>query len=210
MSRPSSDAVNHPLSLPTGRLGVALLATVPATLLVLATIIHPPRLNLAGAETWRNLHFALLFVFPLVGLAPWIVARRAGRAYGWLAGILGYGFATAYAGLDLLAGVGGGALVISGNSDKTGPIFAMARILEQIGGISLVLGCAVAAVAAFRLVGWRALAGGVVAIVGAFLLGPMGFHIYPGRGTLATGVLTIGFALLAVAVTSGRRGTQPG
>lgn len=194
------DAVpNLPLIIPTGRLGVGLVATIPTTLLVLATIIHPPRLDLQGAETWRNLHFALLFVFPLVALAPWIVARRAGRVYGWLAGIAGYGFATAYTGLDLLAGVGGGALVLSGNSDVTGPVFAMAKILEQIGGISLILACAVAAVAAFRAVAWRALPGGILAIFGAFLL--LQFHIYPGRGTLATGVLAIGFALLAIAVT---------
>ncbi len=202
-----TDGPNRPLTIPTGRVGVALIATIPATILVLATIIHPPRLDDAGAETWRNLHFALLFVFPLVGLAPWIIARRAGPVYGWLAAILGYGFATAYTGLDLLAGVGGGALVLSGRSDATGPVFAVAKILEQIGGISLILACLLAAVAAFRLVGLRALAGGVLATAGAYLL--LQFHIYPGRGTLATGVLTIGFSLLAVAITNRPGKAQP-
>lgn len=202
-----NEIADRPLTLPTGRVGIALVATIPTTLLVLATFIHPPQLDDAGAESWRNLHFALLFVFPLVGLAPWIIARRAGRVFGWLAGILGYGFATAYTGLDLLAGVGAGALVLSGNSEATGPVFAMAKILEQVGGASLILGCLVATVAACRLVGWRSLPGGVLAVAGAFLL--LQFHIYPGRGTLATGLLTIGFALLAVAVTSRPTATQP-
>lgn len=192
--------MNRPVTVPTGRAGVALLATIPTTLLVLATIIHPADLDKGSAETWRNLHFVLLFVFPLVGLAPWIIARRAGRAYGWLSGIAGYGFATAYTGLDLLAGVGGGALVLSGNANVTGTIFAISRILEQIGGISLVLACAVAAVAAVRVAGGSAVPGGALAIAGAVLL--LQFHIYPGRGTLAVGVLALGFALLAVAVTS--------
>lgn len=202
-----STTANRPVTLPTSRLGVGLIATVPTTILVLATLIHPPRLDEASAETWRNLHFALLFVFPLVGLAPWIIARRAGRVYGWVAGFLGYGFATAYTGLDLLAGVGGGALVLSGNADVTGPVFAIAKVLEQLGGVSLILGCLVAAVAAVRLVGWRAIPGGVFALAGAILL--LQFHIYPGRGTLATGLLTIGFAVLAVAVTARQRAAQP-
>jgi hypothetical protein len=174
----------------------------PAVLCALIGLTHPMDLNAGTAEHWRDMHILLIPVFPLIGLAPWLVARQVNPRLGYLAAILGYGFATFYTSLDLLAGVAGGALVMSGNTDATGPVFAVARALARVGAWSLVLGAVVASAAAFRRSRIAAVPGAVLAIGGAALV--YRGHIYVPVGTLAMLLLAVGFAWLAVVVT--RRG----
>ena len=90
---------------------LALLVSVPALLCAAIGLTHPPTLNAASADHWRNMHIVLIPIFPLIGLAPWLIARRAGVAWSRAGAVFGYGFATFYTSLDLLAGVAGGALV---------------------------------------------------------------------------------------------------
>lgn len=111
-----------------------------------------------------------------------------------------------YTSLDLLAGVAGGALVLAGTPDVTGPIFAIARVLGTIGVVSLVLGCLVAGVAAFRVAGVTSLPGAFLATVGAALVQPG--HIYLGLGTVA--MLLLAGGLLVMVLTMQRaRAAQP-
>ena len=171
-----------------------LLVTVPAVLCALVGLTHPATLDASSALYWRNLHLALIPVFPLIGLAPWLIARRAGVWLGRLGALFGYGFAIFYTALDILAGVAGGALISAGDTGT--PVFEIARILGVIGVVSLVLGCLVASFAAFRTGDVRTLPGAVLACVGAVLVQP--FHIYAGLGTLAMLLLAGGFAILAI------------
>ena len=179
-------------------------ATLPALLCALIGLAHPGDLTVSTAELWRNIHLALIPVFPLIGLAPWLVARQGGRRLGWLAAVGGYGYATFYTSLDLLAGVGGGAMVLGGEADSTGPIFAIARVLARIGVWCLVAAAVVATVAAVRRVGATAVPAGLVAVVGSYLV--YRGHIYFPVGTLAMLLLAGGFGALALLVT---RSTTP-
>ncbi len=184
---------------------VQLLVTVPTVLALIAGFFHPENLTEETAARWWALHLVLLFVFPAMGLAPWLVARQVDRRLGRVAAIGGYGFATCYTALDVLAGIGGGAMVLGGQADATGPLFRVANQLAQAGVYALVFGTIVAAVAALLRAGPIALVGGLPAVVGAYLIARG--HIYVPMGTLALTLLALGYAVLAWAVfrTQGAR-----
>ncbi|MET3767838.1 hypothetical protein ABIB15_000500 [Marisediminicola sp. UYEF4] len=185
--------------MPRSRLLLLLGVTAPALACALVGLTHPMRLTVDTALYWRNVHIALIFVFPLIGLAPWLIARRVNRRLGWIAALGGYGFATLYTALDILAGVAAGALALGGEADATGPVYAIARVLARIGVWALIAGVVVAGIAAFLQARLAAVPGLVLAAVGAYLVYPG--HIYFPVGTAAMGLLAAGFALLALAVT---------
>jgi hypothetical protein len=194
--------VSSPARAAVSRRSLVLLVATPAVLCALVGLTHPATLDASSALYWRNLHLALIPVFPLIGLAPWLVARRGGKWLGRLGGLFGYGFAIFYTALDILAGVAGGALINAG--DTASPVFEVARVLGFIGVVSLVLGCLVASLAAFRAGHVRTLPGAVLACAGAVLVQP--FHIYAGLGTLAMLLLAGGFVVL---VLTGERRPDP-
>ena len=119
--------------MPRSRLLLLLGVTAPAIACALVGLTHPMRLTADTALYWQNMHIVLIFLFPLIGLAPWLIARRVDRRLGWIAALGGYGFATLYTALDILAGVAAGALVLGGEADATGPVYAIARVLARIG-----------------------------------------------------------------------------
>jgi len=173
--------------------------TAPAIAGALVGLTHPMRLTADTALYWQNMHIVLIFLFPLIGVAPWLIARRVDRRLGWIAALGGYGFATLYTALDILAGVAAGALVLGGEADATGPVYAIARILARIGVWSLIAAVIAAGVAAFLQARMAAVPGLVLAAIGAYLVYPG--HIYFPVGTAAMGLLAAGLALLALAVT---------
>lgn len=181
------------------RLRLVLLVAVPALLCGAIGLTHPPTLNAGSAEYWRNMHIALIPLFPLLGLAPWLIARRAGPWFGRGGAVLGYGFAVFYTSLDVLAGVAGGALVASGHPDASGQVFAIARVLAAIGVVSLALGSVLAGVAAFRVAGLASIPGSLLATVGAVLVLPG--HVYLGLGTVAMLLYAGGYAVMAWTVS---------
>jgi hypothetical protein len=185
--------------MPRSRLLLLLGVTAPAIACALVGLTHPMRLTADTALYWQNMHIVLIFLFPLIGLAPWLIARRVDRRLGWIAALGGYGFATLYTALDILAGVAAGALVLGGEADATGPVYAIARVLARIGVWSLIAAVIAAGVAAFLQARMAALPGLVLAAIGAYLVYPG--HIYFPVGTAAMGLLAAGFALLALAVT---------
>lgn len=185
--------------MPRSRFLLLLGVTVPAIACALVGLTHPMRLTADSAHYWQNMHIVLIFLFPLIGLAPWLIARRVDRRLGWIAALGGYGFATLYTALDILAGVAAGALVLGGEADATGPVYAIARVLARIGVWSLIAAVVVAGVAAILRARLAAVPGLVLAAVGAYLVYPG--HIYFPVGTASMGLLAAGFALLALAVT---------
>lgn len=182
------------------------LATVPTLVVLLVGITHPLNLTEEAAQSWQTLHLVLLPVFPLMGLAPWIVARTADRRLGWLAAIGGYAFATGYTALDVLAGIGGGAMVLGGQSDATGPLFRIANQLALVGVYGLVFGTLVASIAAVLRGRWLAIPGAALALVGSYMISTE--HIFSPLGTLALGLVVVGYAILATAVTRTPRGAS--
>jgi len=185
--------------MPRSRLLLLLGVTAPALACALVGLTHPTRLTAETALYWQNMHIGLIFLFPLIGLAPWLIARRVDRRLGWIAALGGYGFATLYTALDVLAGVAAGALVLGGETDATGPVYEIARVLARIGVWSLIAAVVVAGVAAFLQARMAAVPGFVLAALGAYLVYPG--HIYFPVGTASMGLLAAGCALLALAVT---------
>lgn len=181
------------------RLPLIIGVAAPALVCALIGLIHPRTLTAESASLWQNMHIVLIPLFPLIGLGPWLIARRVDRRLGWLAAVLGYGFATFYTSLDLLAGVGAGAVVLGGESDARTPLFAIARVLAVVGVWSLILGAVVAGIAGFIRARLAAIPGAVLAIIGAYLVYPG--HVYFPIGTLAMLLLAAGFTILAFAVT---------
>ncbi|MEY2847392.1 MAG: hypothetical protein RI885_57 [Actinomycetota bacterium] len=181
------------------RIGVIALATVPTIVVLLVGLTHPTRLTEQSAEWWRNLHIILLPVFPFMGLAPWLVARAVDRRLGWVAAIGGFGFATCYTSLDVLAGIGGGAMMLGGESDASGPLFRIGNQLAQVGVYSLVGATLVASIAAIVRARLVAIPGALLALVGAYLIADG--HVYFPQGTLALALVAGGYAILATLVT---------
>ena len=174
-------------------------AVAPALVLALLTPAHPTSNTADTALTWQNLHIVLLPILPLVALAPWLVAREVDRRLGWVAGVLGFVYACFYTSLDVLAGIGAGALAVAGFDAARSPLYAMGRNLAIVGIVALTAATLVASAGAFRRAGLLALPGAVLATAGSvlFYFG----HVYPGRGTLAMLLLAGGYAALMLAVT---------
>lgn len=146
---------------------------------------------------------ALLPVFPLLGLAPWLVARHAGRALSWLTALLGYTYAVFYTALDVLAGIGTGAVRDRvGDTPAIAVLFVQANDLATVGVWSLLVATVTAAVVALRRGGAAALPGAALVIAGATVF--LDSHIYWPRGGLAMLALAAGWALIAWATRFGR------
>lgn len=179
---------------------VAAVVVVPPLLLAAASLVHPGALTAGTAARWRDLHVALLPVFPLLGLAPWLVARRAGRALSWLTAGLGYTYAAFYTALDVLAGIGAGTLRARvGDTPAIGALFTEANDLAAVGVWSLLAATVAAAVVALRR-GGAALPGAVLVVVAATVF--LDSHIFWPRGGLAMLALATGWALILWATRS--------
>jgi len=179
---------------------------VPFALLAIASLFHPVNLTDDTAGLWFGLHLALIPVFPLVGFVPWLVARRVDRRLGWVAGALGFLYAAFYTSLDLLAGVGAGAVQLAGVPDAKAGLYAIGRVVAMVGVVSLVAAAVVASVAAFVVARLTALPGALLAVAGAVLL--YRGHVYFGYGTLSMLLMAAGFTVLALVTDRGRTATE--
>jgi len=83
----------------------------PALLLALAGLVHPHELTTGSAARWIDLHLLLLPVFPLLGVAHWLLLRKVHGPLAWQARLAAFGYANFYTALDVLFGIGMGALV---------------------------------------------------------------------------------------------------
>lgn len=175
-------------------------AALPPLALAAAGLVHPIYLTNASAMRWHDLHVVLLPVFPLLAVGPWLLGRRHGRVLGWATGLLGYTYATFYSALDVLAGIGAGALQ-ERHLGGTFALFAQADALARIGTWAYLAATALTAAAschanrrsARALI--RTLTGTVLVVVGAWTFRTS--HVFWPQGVLAMLALTAGWAILA-------------
>lgn len=177
------------------RFSVVAVVALPPLLLALVGLAHPHDLTDGTAASWRNLHIALLPIFPLLGLAPWLVVRPHSRVLGWAAALLGYVYAVCYTALDVLAGIGAGALQAENGGSGTTVLFAQGGGLALYGEWAYVAAALLASALAIRRVGLIAVPGAALAVTGAFLF--LDNHIYWPIGVLSMALLTLGWAALA-------------
>ncbi|WP_375001069.1 hypothetical protein [Aeromicrobium sp. CTD01-1L150] len=187
------------------RLRLIVPVTVPPLLVAAVALMHPSPLTVENAEHWQHVHTVLLFLFPLVALGPWLVARRVSRPAAVVVGVVAYVYATAYTALDVLAGIAGGAIKAA-EAGGLGIVFPVAGRFELVGGVALVAASALAVGVVSRELAWRTAPAGLLVVAGAWLHWQQ--HVYPPWGVTALVMLGAGWGLLAWQLTarpSGRR-----
>ena len=178
--------------------GVLLAAGVPGLLLAAVGTTHPGSLTAATSEHWRAVHVVALPLFPLLPLGPWLLARSIDRRLGWVVGLLGYVFATFYTALDVLAGIGAGALQVRSATDGIGVLFSEGDALARVGTLAYLAACVLAAAAVLTRARLTAVPGAVLAVGAAWSLRTS--HIFPPRGVLTMLAASLGWVLLALAL----------
>lgn len=193
--------------MPRSRLLLLVIGGVPPLALSALGLLHPHHLTDDTAALWRNLHIILLPIFPLLALAPWLVARRENRVVGWLVALLGYVFAAGYTALDVLAGIGAGALQAdNGGMGKT-VLYAEGNDLADYGVWAYLLAGVLASAVAIRRTGLVAVPGSLLVVVGAYLF--LDSHIYWPTGGIAMLLLAAGWMYLLWEPTWNDRGRAP-
>jgi hypothetical protein len=176
----------------------------PAVLLAGAGLTHPQHLTVGDASWWAMLHALLLVLFPLLGLAHWLLLRGIGGALAWTARLAAFMFAAFYTALDVLAGIGTGTLVENGtdpDATEVHLLFQAGNDLGFVGGLSFVVACTASSVVLIRQAGRRATPGGLL-LVAASIPYFLGSHIYWPVGVVTMLLLALGFGLLTVAAPS--------
>jgi hypothetical protein len=174
-------------------------AALPAVLLAGIGLSHPTLLNAGTADWWTTLHLILVPVFPLLGVAVWLLLRDDRTAVGWGGRIAAIAYVVFYGALDAVSGIATGTVVRAGepaDSPVVTALFGVGNLLGHVGGYSffvaviLVLGSA-----------WRRGARGWMFFVAVGILLVSGYsfttsHIYWPRGGLTMLALALGFALI--------------
>ena len=182
---------------------VALVA-LPALVLAGIGLLHPLHLTAAAATRWRDIHVVALFVFPLLGVPPWLLLRHRSRPLAGFAAVLGYVYAAGYTALDVLAGIGAGTLKVDGLGGQV-DLYRPADALGRVGTVALLI----AAVLTVTVVGLdRPLltVPGSVLVLGA-AISFLTSHIVAPRGVITMVGLAAGWTLLVLG--AGRRARRP-
>ena len=167
---------------------------LPPLVLAAIGVTHPVHLTAASAEYWRNLHIAILPIFPLLAFAPWILVRGAGMVLGWVVGVLGFLYAAFYTALDVLAGIGAGGLASDGMGMATSTVFGLGSHLGEVGSVAFIAAVLVSAGSCIVRFRTAAIPGSVLVSVGAILF--HNAHIYFPAGVIGQLCLALGWAWL--------------
>jgi len=197
----------HDVSTRRARPWVLVAAVLPPLLLAGLGVMHPRELGDGTAVRWTVLHLVLLPLFPLLGVAPWLVARRGPRLAGGAALLLGFVFAVFYTALDVPAGVGTGMLQQAGQTEGVPVLFRTGNELSLVGVYAYLTATVLAAGVALRRAGWSALPGAVVVVLAAVSF--LGSHVYWPVGVLTMLGLALGWGLLLVPVRGGVHSSPP-
>jgi hypothetical protein len=179
---------------------------LPGLLLAGFATQHPPGLTPATAHHWWTMHVLLIPVFPLLPLALLVLLRADNGVLAWAARVTGYGFATFYTALDVLAGIAAG-LVVENDGRASQNMLRLFEIGDRLGlaGVWMLLACAVLTTVALGLPhGPWVIPGGLVLAGACYVFSYS--HIFFPVGAMAMVGLAVGTALLALAAPVPQRG----
>lgn len=185
--------------------GRGLLVALSGLLVAAIGLTHPLFLRPETAVSWRTGHFLLLFGFPLVAVALWVVMRGERGPAAWAVRVLAIGYSLLYGALDSIAGIGAPEMVIrtSQRGDPRAPIEDLFFIGDKLGAIgvgSLALAALLAAAVVFRRSGnLLAPVGGVVVALACYPFEL--YHVFPPRGVLAIAAIGLGIGVIEAART---------
>ena len=184
-------------------LGAVLVVAVPPVALAIAGLPHPRTLTPGDALVWRNIHLVALWLFPLLGVAPWLVLRERHPRLAVVAALLGYVYAAGYTALDVLAGIGAGGLALAGLPGE-GVLFSLGNALALPAVAAYLVATVLAALATVATRRPIAVLGGLLAVAGAVSF--LTSHIYPPRGVITMLALGAGWSILVAARPRRRAG----
>lgn len=174
-------------------------------------VTHPTDLTPATAPYWRDLHVALVILFPLLGVNLWWLLSGIPGPAAWLARAGGLVYMAFYGALDVLAGIGTGLLVadagVPADGELTSLLFSAGNALAEIGVWALLLACIIASILIVARVGRRALVGGALLCAAALLF--LQSHIYFPIGVATMLLMAVGFGWLQWARLSIPRAGSP-
>ncbi len=171
---------------------------VPHLVVAAIGLTHPAGLTVESAHHWQVMHTVLLPLFPLLALGPWLVARAVDPRSGVVVGVIAFVYACFYDALDILAGIGGGAIK-GAEAGGLGIILPVARDLGTIGSYAHLAATSLAAGLALRATGFaRGLPGVALVLAGSIMFWQE--HVYRPWGVLAMVLLAAGWSWLVVAI----------
>ncbi len=156
---------------------------------------HPHGLTSETAMYWRTLHVILLPLFPLLAVNLWWLLTGESGPIPWLARSLGLVYLAFYTALDVLAGIGAGALVAAGTDpgDRvTQELFSQANSLAEIGVWAFLGAVVLTGSVLTRRHGPAALPGALILALAAFAF--LRSHVYFPYGVATMVAMSIGFA----------------
>ena len=178
-----------------------MVGAVAVSPLVLAGVglSHPTLLTTGSAAWWTTMHLVLLPLFPLLGVAVWILLRHDRTAVGWGGRVAAVVYTAFYGGLDAVSGIAAGTVVQTGadpKSELVASLFSAGRPLGQIGAYAFFVAVILVLASAWRSGsrGWLFYAAAGVALVSAYLF--TAGHIYWPKGVVAMLGLAAAFAVI--------------
>lgn len=203
--------------MPRKRILAIAVVSVPSLALGALGLTHPHHLDGETASWWLNLHLILLPLFPLLGVAIWVLLRGHTGALAWAARAAALSYIVLYGALDAIAGVGVGAVMVESgqaSSDSVAGLDALYSIGNKLGllGAGSFLAAAILTVAAFGFARPRPrwslfIPGAVVLLVAASFF--LRSHIYWPVGVITVLAIGVGFALIEASRPQQRPGELP-
>lgn len=173
--------------------------TVPPVALAGIGLSHPTLLTADSAPWWTTMHFILMPLFPLLGVAIWVLSRDDKTAIGWGGRVAALIFVPFYTALDAISGIAAGTVTRAG-ADPTSQIvtslFAAGRPLGYIGSYAFFVAVILVLASAWRsgTRGWLFFVAAGVALISAYLFTTS--HIYFPKGVIAMIGIAASFAAL--------------
>ena len=184
----------------SGWVRTAVLA-VPPLVLAVAGVTHPMELTAATAHHWLVMHVVLVPVFPLLGVAVWVLLAGDDGVLAWLARGSAFVYAAFYGALDAVNGVAAGVLVartaVGDADDPTAALRPMLRLgndLGWVGSSAFLAAVLLTVVVLLRRPGRRPWLGAVVAVAASVSF--LDSHVYWPRGVVTMVLLAAGMVLL--------------
>lgn len=185
---------------------------LPPVVLAGVGLSHPTLLSTESASWWTTMHLVLLPLFPLLGVAIWVLLRHDRTAVGWGGRVAAVIYTAFYGGLDAVSGIAAGTVVQAGadpKSELVTSLFSAGRPLGTIGAYAFFVAVVLVLASAWRggTRGWQFYVAAGIALVSAYLF-TVG-HIYWPKGVVAMLGLAVSLATVEWSRSRASRSPRP-
>jgi len=172
------------------------LLALPGLILAVVGGTHPHHLTAQTAQWWSDMHVLALPLFPLLGVAQWVLLAGAPTPLRWGGRAAAFGYATFYTGLDAVAGIAAGALVDAqgGWGRGVSAVFDRGEWLGHVGAWCFLAASVAITVTYSQRYGAIAGPGSVLLVVSSAMF--LSSHIFWPGGVVTMLGLAAGMALL--------------